>query len=139
VIPLLQFSTQRIPSAFDLIKVIVRQFAPLLKHLAMKVLPVTFHALPVHSMASHLSRCVGGDTAFACRCSGSFMPMSMHTTSSARRDRMGLPPSKDKKKPDCLGSYRRAGQSKILAQTLAECPCVPSLGGRTDAQWMQVH
>jgi hypothetical protein len=57
----LQYSEQCIPSAFDLVEVIVRQLAPLLKHLVLKILPISFHAFPIHP-SPLLSLGVGRDT-----------------------------------------------------------------------------
>jgi hypothetical protein len=58
-VPLLQFSEERIASILHLIQVIIRQLAPLLKHLTLEVPPVTFDAFPI-MLASFLARCCLG-------------------------------------------------------------------------------
>src|SRR5690606_9163480 len=58
-IALLDFPFQLIEFAIDLVEVVVGQFAPLFLDLALDLFPVTFNAIPVHSVIS--SYFVDGD------------------------------------------------------------------------------
>jgi hypothetical protein len=50
-ISLLHGAEQLIPLTFDLIEVVVRQFAPLFLNLAAELFPLTFGDIPVHDFA----------------------------------------------------------------------------------------
>src|SRR5208337_1002277 len=47
-VALLKPPGQLCPLAFDHIQIVIGELAPLLLHLALELLPVTFHAIPIH-------------------------------------------------------------------------------------------
>src|SRR6202022_4591179 len=47
-ISLLQLAFKLLPSSINDVQVVIRQLSPLLLHLTFNLLPISFHAIPVH-------------------------------------------------------------------------------------------
>ena len=56
-IPLLFYSLQLIAMTLDFVQIVVGEIAPLFFDLAFELLPVTFHAIPVHDEYSYVILC----------------------------------------------------------------------------------